>query len=157
MHTPCGWGFFTVPKQMPSRTVASESVSRARSLHDKRPFHVAVFFTLIHYLCVIAFLTCTVILVLNPVPESVHIVVGSLAACLVSWLVSFFKRRSVRCPLCKGSPLLDGGASKHAKAFRVPPLNHGHTAVLGILFLQRFRCMYCGSAYDMLKKSSQQR
>ncbi len=142
---------------MPSRPVAAEAVSRARSLHDKRPYHVAVFFTLIHYLCVIAFLTCTVILILRPGEESVQIFVGSLAACLITWLVAFIKRRSVRCPLCKGTPLLDGGASKHAKAFRLPPLNHGNTAVLGILFLQRFRCMYCGTPYDLLKKSSQQR
>ena len=142
---------------MPSRTIAVAQVSRARSLHDKRPYHVAVFFTLIHYLCLIALLTCGVILALNPVPGSVQILMVSLLACIVSWLVAFCKRRSVRCPLCKGTPLLDGGASKHAKAFRLPPLNHGNTAVLGILFLQRFRCMYCGTPYDMLKKSSQLR
>ena len=142
---------------MPSRSVAAEQVSRARSLHDKRPFNVAVFFAVVHYLCVIAFLTCVVILILNPVEGSVKILLASLVACLVTWLISFFRRRSVRCPLCKGSPLLDTGAVKHAKAHRLPPLNHGNTAVLGILFLNRFRCMYCGTPYDMLKKSSQQR
>lgn len=142
---------------MPSRSVAAEQVSRARSLHDKRPFNVAVFFAVLHYLCVIAFLTCVVILILNPVEGSVKILLASLVACLVTWLISFFRRRSVRCPLCKGSPLLDTGAVKHAKAHRLPPLNHGNTAVLGILFLNRFRCMYCGTPYDMLKKSSQQR
>jgi len=142
---------------MPSRTVAAESVSRARSLHDKRPYNIAVFFAVIHYLCVVALLTCVVIVILNPVPGSVRILVASLIACLVSWLFAFFKRRSVRCPLCKGSPLFDSGAVKHSKAYRLPPLNHGNTAVLGILFLNRFRCMYCGTSYDMLKKSSQQR
>ncbi|QJE95195.1 hypothetical protein [Luteolibacter luteus] len=142
---------------MSSRSVAVEQTSRARSLHDKRPFNVAVFFAVIHYLCLIAFLTCAVILVLNPVEGSVMILIASLVGCLFSWLVSFFKRRSARCPLCKGSPLLDTGAVKHTKAFRLPPLNHGNTAVLGILFLQRFRCMYCGTPFDMLKKSSQHR
>jgi hypothetical protein len=142
---------------MSSRSVATEQVSRARSLHDKRPYNFAVFFAVIHYLCVIAFLTCVVILILNPDPESVTILIASLVACILSWLVSFFKRRSVRCPLCKGSPLCDTGASKHAKAFRLTPLNYGNTAVLGILFLHRFRCMYCGTPYDMLKKSSQHR
>jgi hypothetical protein len=142
---------------MPSRSVATEQASRARSLHDKRPFNVAVFFAVVHYLCLIAFLTCVVILILNPVEGSVKILIASLVACLFTWLISFFRRRSVRCPLCKGSPLLDTGAVKHAKAYRLPPLNHGNTAVLGILFLNRFRCMYCGTPYDMLKKSSQQR
>jgi hypothetical protein len=142
---------------MSSRSVAAEQTSRARSLHDKRPFNVAVFFAVVHYLCIIAFLTCVVILILNPVEGSVKILITSLVACLFTWLISFFRRRSVRCPLCKGSPLLDTGASKHSKAYRLPPLNHGNTAVLGILFLHRFRCMYCGTPYDMLKKTSQHR
>lgn len=142
---------------MSSRSVAAEQTSRARSLHDKRPFNVAVFFAVVHYLCIIAFLTCVVILILNPVEGSVKILITSLVACLFTWLISFFRRRSVRCPLCKGSPLLDTGASKHSKAYRLPPLNHGNTAVLGILFLHRFRCMYCGTPYDMLKKASQHR
>ena len=64
------------------------------------------------------------------------------------------RRRSARCPLCKGSPLYDSGAVKHAKAHRMRPLNHGATAVLSILFLNRFRCMYCGTPYDMLKAPS---
>lgn len=142
---------------MSSRTATAEQTSRARSLHDKRPYHVAVFLSVIHYLCVVAFLTCVVILVLNPVEGSVRILVTSLVACIVTWLIAYIKRRSVRCPLCKGSPLCEGGAAKHSKAYRLPPLNHANTAIFGILFLQRFRCMYCGTPYDMLKKSSQQR
>jgi hypothetical protein len=142
---------------MPSRTATAEQVSRARSLPDKRPYNVAVFLSVIHYLCVISFLTCVVILVINPVENSVRILIGSLVACLLTWLVAFFKRRSVRCPLCKGLPLYDSGASKHSKAYRLRPLNHANTAIFGILFLQRFRCMYCGTPYDMMKKSSQQR
>jgi hypothetical protein len=81
----------------------------------------------------------------------------AFVASLVSWLVSFLRRRSARCPLCKGSPLLDSGAVKHAKAYRLPPLGYAATAVLGILFLSRFRCMYCGTPYDLLKRSSSAR
>jgi hypothetical protein len=136
---------------------AADPVSRARSLHDKRPYHVAVFFTLVHYLCVIAFLTCVVILILNPQPVSIPPLIASSVACLVTWLISFLRRRTARCPLCKGSPLVDSGAAKHAKSFRLRPLNHGTTAVLGILFLHRFRCMYCGTPYDMLKRPAGER
>ena len=78
----------------------------------------------------------------------------ALAASLATWLISYLRRRSARCPLCKGSPLLESGAVKHAKAYRLRPFNHGATAVLGILFLNRFRCMYCGTPYDLLKRSS---
>ena len=136
---------------------SADPVTRARSLHDKRPYNVAVFFTLVHYLCLIAFATCVVIVILHPKPASIPPLVVSIAASLVTWLISYIRRRSTRCPLCKGSPLLDSGAAKHAKAYRLPPLNHGATAVLGILFLNRFRCMYCGTPYDLLKRSSAER
>ncbi|WP_193212044.1 hypothetical protein [Luteolibacter marinus] len=141
---------------MPTRSPA-DPVTRARSLHDKRPYNVAVFSTLLHYLCMIAFLTCIVIVILNPEPSSIPPLVISFIATATTWLISFFKRRSARCPLCKGSPLMDTGASKHAKSYRLPPFNHGTTAILGILFLHRFRCMYCGTPYDLLKKSSNPR
>lgn len=116
-----------------------------------------MFFALLHYLCIIGFLTCAVILVINPTPTSVRPMVIAMIACVVSWLFSFVRRRSVRCPLCKGTPLYDSGAVKHAKAYRLPPLNYGNTAVLSILFLGRFRCMYCSTPYDVLKKSSNSR
>jgi len=142
---------------MSSRPVA-DPVSRARSIHDKRPFNRAIFFTLVHYLCGIAVLTCGVILFVHPAPMTmVKPLVASVIAFAVTWLISFLRRRSARCPLCKGSPLLDSGAAKHAKAYRLRPFNHGTTAVLGILFLNRFRCMYCGTPYDLQKPSSVER
>lgn len=141
---------------MPPRST-TDPVSRARSLHDKRPFNIAVFFTLLHYLCLIAFITCVVIVILNPRPSSIPPLVISIVACLITWLISFFRRRSARCPLCKGSPLIASGAVKHAKAHRLPPFTHGATAVLGIVFLHRFRCMYCGTPYDLLKRPSIER
>lgn len=138
------------------RSVAPESNVRARSVHDKGPYKLAVFLMLVHYLCIVALVTCVVIFILNPKQASVPPLIGSIAATLFTWLVAFVKRRSVRCPLCKGTPLLDSGASKHSKAYRLPPLNYGNTAIVGILFLSRFRCMYCGTPYDMLKKPSGQ-
>jgi len=134
-----------------------EPQSRARSVHDKRPLNMAVFFTLVHYLCLIGFLTCLGILIAYPTAGSVPPAAVFAVASLLSWLVSFVRRRSARCPLCKGSPLYDSGAVKHAKARRLPPLNHGTTAVFSILFLNRFRCMYCGTPYDMLKAPSSAR
>lgn len=134
---------------------AADPVSRARSIHNKQPFTVAVFFTLAHYLCLLGLATCLVLLVVSPSKQTIVFpLVVSVVASLVTWLISYIRRRSARCPLCKGSPLLESGAVKHAKAYRLRPLNHGATAVLGILFLNRFRCMYCGTPYDLLKRSS---
>lgn len=134
---------------------AADPSTRARSIHNKQPFTVAVFFTLLHYVSVLALATCMVILIASPTPRAlVTPLVASLSASLVTWLISFIRRRSARCPLCKGSPLVESGAVKHSRAYRLPPLNHGATAVFGILFLHRFRCMYCGTLYDLLKHSS---
>jgi hypothetical protein len=142
---------------MPSRPVA-DSVARARSIHDKRPFTSAIFFTLVHYLCIIAFITCAVILFLHPTPMTMaKPLIASAMALALTWLISYLRRRSARCPLCKGSPLLDSGAAKHAKASRLRPFNCGTTAVLGIFFLNRFRCMYCGTPYDLQKRSAVER
>lgn len=139
---------------MPTRR-AADPVTRARSIHNKQPFTAAVFFTLLHYLCLISLLTCLVLLALSSSKQALVMpLVASLIASLVTWLIAFIRRRSARCPLCKGSPLIESGAVKHAKAYRLRPLNHGATAILGILFLNRFRCMYCGTHYDLLKRSS---
>ena len=70
------------------------------------------------------------------------------------WLVAYFKRRSAHCPLCKGTPLLNTGARTHMRARRLFPFSHGVTATFSILAVQRFRCMYCGSDYDLLKPRS---
>lgn len=139
---------------MPTRR-AADPVTRARSIHNKQPFKAAVFFTLLHYLCLISLITCLVLLVAGSSKQAMVLpLVASLIASLVTWLIAFVRRRSARCPLCKGSPLIESGAVKHAKAYRLRPFNHGVTAILGILFLNRFRCMYCGTPYDLLKRSS---
>ena len=63
-------------------------------------------------------------------------------------------RRSARCPLCKGTPYLNTGALTHRNATRLFPLNHGTSALLSSLITQRFRCMYCGTRFDLLKRRS---
>lgn len=133
---------------------ARPRVQRARSLPTARPFREAVFFTALFFLGLIASVTAGVCVIEDPNQFSVRIMVGAMAFSAVTWLISFFKRRSTFCPLCKGTPLLNSGARTHQKAWRLHPLNHGMTATLSILVCQKFRCMYCGSDYDLLKSSS---
>jgi hypothetical protein len=129
-------------------------VSRARSLPSARPFRVAVFFTSLHYLAILATLTALGMIITHPSQLASGFFVGGLVTGGITWLVAFFKRRSTTCPLCRGTPLLNTGARTHARAWRMFPLNHGTTAIVSILCCQRFRCMYCGSDYDLLKPSS---
>jgi hypothetical protein len=129
-------------------------VSRARSVPTARPFLVAVGWWALHFLGLLGALTAFGCLVANPSHLALRVFLASLAFGLVTWLIAFFKRRAAFCPLCKGTPLMNSGALPHMRAWRIRPLNHGVSAVLSILATQTFRCMYCGSDYDLLKPSS---
>ncbi len=127
------------------------SEPRARSLPFKGPFVLAGFLSAIHYLSIIAWLTCLVMFAFQQNGTASKMVILTLCLVICTWLLAFIKRRSARCPLCKGTPLLNSGALPHGKAFRIPPLNHGTTATLSLICTQEYRCMYCGNLYDLLK------
>ena len=127
---------------------------RPRSLPSGRPFNVAVFFATVHYLGALGTLTAFILAVKQPSQLAVSLIVGGLVFSAVTWLIAFFKRRSAHCPLCKGTPLINSGALVHSRATRIFPLNHGVSAIFSIIATQRFRCMYCGSDFDLLKHAS---
>ncbi len=133
---------------------AKARVFRARSLPSRRPFDTAVFFSMIHYLGLVTTVTSFVCYLMAPSELASRFIVGGLIFSATSWLLTFFKRRAAHCPLCKGTPLVNSGAHTHTKAVRILPFNHGITAVLSIIATQKFRCMYCGSDYDLLKPPS---
>jgi len=131
--------------------------TRARSLSSSRPFTVAGLVTALLFLGII--MTATAVLLVFtgpgvPNPVSISLIFSGLGFCIVTWLIAFFKRRAAKCPLCKGTPLINSGALPHSRAKRIYPLNHGISAVISVLATQKFRCMYCGSDYDLRKISS---
>ena len=129
-----------------------EKSSRYRSLPSARHYRFAIFLCAVHYLCVIAMITTAVLLVLKPDQRASKLLIATAVCTIVSWFFAFLKRRTTLCPLCKGTPLLESGAHYHQRARRLPPLSHATTTILSVLFLQKFRCMYCGSDYDLLKR-----
>ena len=130
------------------------SVDNYRSIHHKRPFIESNLLALLHYLSLIAVITLAVILIRVGGAEVKEGLIAAVIAFAVTWLLCYIRRLNTRCPLCKGTPLLDCAAVKHKKAVRFAPLTYGTTAQLSLLFSQRFRCMYCGTGFDLLKKSS---
>jgi hypothetical protein len=124
---------------------------RARAVPYARPFKVAVFFSALHFLGLIATFTAMASALVRPNPLAPRVVIAGLVFSGVTWLIAYFKRRSTQCPLCKGTPLINSGALPHARAKRIGPFNHGVSAILTILATHRFRCMYCGSDFDLLK------
>lgn len=139
-------------RDSPSAAHADKArVPRARSLPTARPFRVAVFFASLHFLGMVATVTALAGFLAQPSELASHLLVAGIVFSALSWLISYIKRRAVHCPLCKGTPLINTGALPHVRARRIGPFNHGVTAVLSIMATQKFRCMYCGSDYDLLK------
>jgi len=139
---------------MPATQPDATKSPRARAVPHGRPFKVAVLFAALHYLGLIATATAMVSVLMDPHPMAPRVLVGALVFSGVTWLIAYIKRRGVHCPLCKGTPLINSGAMPHVRARRIPPFNHGVSAILSILATHRFRCMYCGSDYDLLKPRS---
>lgn len=133
---------------------APSKVSRARSLPSSKPFNVAVFFSALHYLTLLALITSLVMFIDSPGILDTQLVVGSLIGAGFTWFIAFAKRRCAFCPLCKGTPLINSGARVHSRAKRLYPLNHGVSASISIIANQKFSCMYCGSEFDLLKTPS---
>ena len=126
-------------------------VLRARSVPSASPFRVATFYWGIHCMGLVVSLTALAAVFLHPHTLAPRIMAGGLVFSGLMWLIAFFKRRAATCPLCKGTPLVNSGATPHQRARRICPFNHGVSAMLSIMATQRFRCMYCGSDYDLLK------
>ncbi len=144
------------PEATAEKTISSPKARslKARSLPSSRPFNIAVFFSALNYLGIITTLTAFVLFFWEPSKLATHVIVGGISFSAVTWMIAFFKRRSARCPLCKGTPLINSGALAHSRATRIFPFNHGVSATLSIIATQKFRCMYCGSDFDLLKTPS---
>lgn len=127
---------------------------RARSVPHKQPYVRAVFLSVLHYMGILAALTTLAVFFVNPTRLATHVFVACLLFSGVTWLLAYLKRRGTHCPLCKGTPLVNTGALAHQKATRIRPFNHGVSATFSIIATQTFRCMYCGTAFDLMKTPS---
>ncbi|WP_348223655.1 hypothetical protein [Luteolibacter sp.] len=103
---------------------------------------------------VITTATAFILFFYEPSQLATQVIIGGMVFSALMWVIAFFKRRSAHCPLCKGTPLINSGALAHSRATRIFPFNHGVSATLSIIATQTFRCMYCGSDFDLLKTPS---
>ena len=135
----------------------TELSARCRSVPYRTPYYVATFWMIFHLFCVSGTLTLLVLFFLHHRTVDVSqfkklIVIGAVAS-LVSLVISYSRRRAARCPLCIGTPLMNTGALTHKRSTTIGPLNEGYSALVSIAFTQKFRCMYCGTRYDLLKST----
>lgn len=93
----------------------------------------------------------------GPDAVAAYLACSGLGFSAVTWLIALLKRRAAKCPLCKGTPLINCGALAHSRAKRIYPFNHGVSAVISVIFTRKFRCMYCGSDFALIKTRSRLR
>jgi len=137
---------------MPREERARLFSPNARSLPHRRAFVWAGLLVVLCWLLTLGALTLGYLMLARGRAEVLPWFIATAVAVLLVWTIGYLVRRAARCPLCQGTPLLDNPAAKHRKALRLPPLNHGGTAVLHLLLTHRFRCMYCGTPFDLLRK-----
>jgi len=138
-----------------NQTVVSDKMIRAyRSVPNTGLFYSAVVFSALHYLGIVAGITTLIVFYYSPTKLATDVFIACVIYSVITWIVSYYKRKAAYCPLCKGTPLINSGAHAHIKAIRLFPLNHGVTAIFSIIATHRFRCMYCGTGFDMLRPSS---
>ena len=127
---------------------------RARSVPVKGPYIVALVMSACFYLALIGTTAALFAFMVLQSKNAAVLLIAFAASSAFLWFCSFLKRRNCRCPLCKGTPLLDNSAHRHKKALRFYPLNHGTSNVVRALVRQHFRCQYCGTPFDLLKPVS---
>lgn len=74
-----------------------------------------------------------------------------LGGYLLTRLWSYWYTHRLHCPLCHGTVMHEKHCLKHENAKKLPPLSYATTAALQVLFTWRFSCMYCGTAYRLMK------
>lgn len=139
-------------RRKPNQPLPPKNATKARSLRHPRPFVLAVALAAVHFLTLFAAITSVVLFIMDPQELTMQLLLGSVATSIFTWILAYFKRKAVLCPLCKGTPLFNSGAMPHPNATRLWPFNYGLSAVLSLLFTQHFRCMYCGCRYDLLRE-----
>lgn len=133
-----------------------QRANRSLSLHHKKPFIVALIATLCFWVVSVACLTCFISIILlgkSKGTPMTKLLIALLILSIILWFFAYLQRRRARCPLCKASPFLGTLSHTHPKAERVLFLGPQTTAILKALFTLRWRCMHCGTPFDLLKKT----
>jgi hypothetical protein len=78
---------------------------------------------------------------------------GGLGVVVIARGIVFIISDALHCPLCHGAVMRERRCHKHADAFRLWPLSHRASAVLSLLTTFGFRCMYCGTAFRLGRRS----
>lgn len=128
--------------------------TRARSMPYRATYYIAVIWTILFYVSMLSVPALLVAYLMKQNKLTLNLLIGFIVLTALSGIISIVKCRSAKCPLCRGTPLSPTGALAHKNSSQWGPFTHKQTAILSILFTQRFNCMYCGTKYDLLKAPS---
>jgi hypothetical protein len=134
---------------------SSNSISRYRSIPYRAPFYLAVIWTLLHWCSIAATITLVGLFLTHTQTgnggQFKRPIIMAAVSTVITLVLSHYNRRAARCPLCIGTALINTGALTHKRSSKLGPFSEGYTSIISIAVTQKFRCMYCGTRYDLLK------
>lgn len=153
-----GWpSIRIIPDCCMTSTTPPPRQAKPRSLPRAGSYFKAVVVYGFHVLCLIATLTLAVFFIRDGHEKAAVYLGVAIALSAFTGVLSFVIRRGTLCPLCRSTPLLGTSSSLHERARRLWPFTHAVSTILSIAFLQRFRCMHCGTDFDLLKEPRRQK
>ena len=118
------------------------------SYRSKRPIFWLRLCALMYPLVLLSFLALAGFIVyafLHSSVEMMYQVLYGMGICVALLLVYFISSAHSKCPLCRSGPMSSKRCAKHRLATKVLG-SHRLSVVLGVLFLNRYRCPYCGES-----------
>jgi hypothetical protein len=134
-----------------SETAASAKVRRTRVFPQPLRLVLGACLLGLAFISFLSFAWFTGELLLTGERSAGFLALGCLVLFGLCRLLAFLNNEKLHCNLCHGTVLHEKRCRKHASATRIPGLSHRAATVASILTTGQFRCMYCGTSYQLKK------
>lgn len=148
--------FVDTPEPFMKQILAPARQAKPRALSHSNHFFQAVVLYTVHLFCLIATITLIVLLMKTGHENAPTILAASIGISAFTGVIAYIKRRGTICPLCRSASLIGTRACRNERAKRIWPFSFAVSSMISIIFLQRFRCMHCGTDFDLLKEPRRQ-
>lgn len=118
------------------------------SYRSKRPIFWLRLCALLYPLVLLSFSALAAFVVyafVNSSTEMMYQVLYGMGICVALLLVYLISAAHSKCPLCRSGPMSSKRCARHRTATKMLG-SYRLKVVMGVLFLNRFRCPYCGES-----------
>lgn len=92
--------------------------------------------------------------IVNSSPEIMRQVLYGLAVCVAISLLHLLSAHHGKCPLCRSGPMTSQRCARHRMAGKTLG-SYRLSVMFSVLFMNRFRCPYCGESTRLKVKEKQ--